>query len=90
MKLNLGMYSGDLHVARMYLFMGSASVFARDFQRALLIANPTPTAKTVPLPTGMVYKRINGIQDRDADNGAIVSNTITIPAYDAAILGKVI
>jgi hypothetical protein len=41
------------------------------------------------LPSGAVYRRLNGTQDPTVNSGAEVTESVTLPALDGLVLGKV-
>ena len=65
-----------------YFFEGNANVLRRDFENGIVIANATPSQRTINL--GGSFLRIKGTQD-GINNGATVSS-VTIKPWDAAIL----
>jgi hypothetical protein len=82
----VGQENGDVYVDEVYVFKGDADVFQRDFDNGTIFVNATPASVTIQLSA--VYQRIKGTQD-PINNGAIVSGSITIAAFDSAILIRV-
>lgn len=79
----VGRENSQLWLDEVYLFKGTPNVFRRDFENGIVIVNASPVAQQVSL--GGTFQRIKGTQD-PINNGGTVSGTITIGAYDAAIL----
>jgi hypothetical protein len=90
MAISFGWMIGRLEVGRWVILPGLAAGISRDFDRALVLANPTPDPLTFTLPGGATYKRLTGTQEPTINNGATVSGSITIPARDGLVLGKVL
>ena len=65
-----------------YMFEGNANVLRRDFENGIVVANATPSQRTVNL--GGSFLRIKGNQDA-INNGASLTS-VTIKPWDAAIL----
>lgn len=63
---------------------GNANLFRRDFDNGTVIANGTGASVTVNLDTD--YVRITGTGQDDINDGSSVTGSITIDAWDAAIL----
>jgi hypothetical protein len=80
----VGKENTEVSIDSVRLFVGNPNVFAREFDRALVVVNATPRAHTVYL--GHTYRRIKGTQD-PINNGASVTQ-VTINPYDAALLVK--
>jgi hypothetical protein len=59
-------------------------VWKREFSNALVLVNPTTSARTVTIGSG--WQRINGTYDRVHNNGAAVGTTLSVPAMDAYVL----
>jgi hypothetical protein len=88
--LQCGTMGGELHIAKWLVIPGNAGGFSRDFDRALALANISNEDFTFTLPSGARYKKLTGTQDPTVNDGSVVSGTITIPALDGLILGKVL
>lgn len=86
--MQFGFQSGALWIGDGLCWRGNAGVIARDFERACLIANCTPEAQTIAVPSGATLIRISGTQDPAVNTGQLVGASLTIPAFDAAILGR--
>ena len=83
LRLDVGaMFTSTINMDRIMLFAANADVFRRDFAKAVVVVNATPTSRTIAL--GGTFQRIAGTQD-DVNNGAVLTEVI-VPAYDAAIL----
>jgi hypothetical protein len=82
----VGRESSNVLIDDVYVFKGDADVFQRDFDNGTIFVNATPNPVTIQLSA--VYQRIKGTQD-PINNGATVSGSITIAAYDSAILIRV-
>ncbi len=80
---NLGRESTDVWFDEVYVFEGDPNVFRRDFENGIVVVNATPGTKTVNL--GGTFQRIRGTGQDPINNGASLSS-VTIPAWDAAIL----
>jgi len=61
----------------------TAGVYRRDFARGIVLANFSPV--TVTLTLERPYRKIQGIQDPQTNDGSLV-NAVTLPARDAIIL----
>lgn len=81
-NFNVGRESSNVWVDTVHLFEGNANVFRRDFERGIVIVNATPNTRTVSL--NGTFRRIQGTQD-NVNDGSIISS-VTIPAYDSALL----
>ena len=81
-NFNVGQESTQVWIDSVYIFEGNASVFRRDFDNGIVVVNATPDRRTIPL--GGTFQRIRGTQD-PFNNGAS-GNSITLSAFDAAIL----
>lgn len=82
-RFNVGRENTNVWVDAVYLFEGNANVFRRDFDKAIVVVNATPSNRTVDL--GGTFRRIRGTgQDRINDGSSI--SRVTLPPYDAAIL----
>lgn len=66
-----------------YLFKGNANVFRRDFDNGIVVVNGTGQSTTINL--GGTFQKIRGSQDPNFNNGQSL-NSITLAAYDAAVL----
>jgi hypothetical protein len=63
----------------------SAGVYTRKFAKGIVVVNTTgSTVSSIAL--GGTYKRINGVQDHTANDGATGITTQTLIAHDARIL----
>ncbi len=65
-----------------YLFEGNANIFRRDFDNGIVIANATPSVRTITL--GNQYQHILG--EQDTINDGKLTNSVTLQPYDATIL----
>ena len=81
-RFNVGKESTTTWFDSVYVFHANANVFRRDFENGIVVANATPSPKTINL--NGTFQRIDGTQD-PINNGASVTS-VTLPAYDAAIL----
>ena len=81
-RFNVGRESSQVWLDSVYVFPGNPNVFRRDFDNGIVVVNATPTSKTVNLDG--TFKRILGTQD-PVNNGVTLSS-VTIPAYDSALL----
>lgn len=79
-RFDVGLHRSNISLDSVFVFNGNANVFRRDFDRGSVIANATPAPVTVTLGGG--YRRIKGRQD-PINNGAVLPDTVTIPAWDA-------
>lgn len=71
-----------LWIDEVYLFRGNTNILTREFEHGMVVVNATNSSRTVQIGQG--YQRILGTQD-SVNNGAVV-NSLTLPAYDAAVL----
>lgn len=88
--IQLGSYYGRLDIGAFNIMPGRADAFSRDFDRALVLANPGTDPYTFTLPVGANYQRLLGTQDPSVNNGEAVSGSIEVPARDGLILAKVL
>ena len=89
MAISFGWMIGRLEVGRWVILPGLAAGISRDFDRALVLANPTNDQMVFTLPVGATYKRLTGTQDPAINSGATVTTSVTVPALDGLVLGKV-
>ena len=83
LKFYFGQAAGDVWLDDCHLQAGSTSLYRRDFQNGIVLVNPSSTGLTVPLEHE--YRRISGLVDPAANDGALVTQ-ITVPANDARFL----
>jgi hypothetical protein len=79
----LGTQAGDVWFDDVHFQAGATSVWRRDFQNGIVLANPTELPLTVPLENP--FRRIQGVRAPTVNNGAI-SPTQTIPPHEALFL----
>jgi hypothetical protein len=89
-RIRFGAMLGRLDIGAWYILPGRSHAISRDFDRALVLANPGPDPYTFQLPAGANYQRLLGTQDPTVNDGSAVSGTVTVPARDGLILGKVL
>ncbi|NJL71344.1 MAG: hypothetical protein HC888_06890 [Candidatus Competibacteraceae bacterium] len=89
-RISFGAMLGRLDIGAWYILPGRSQAFSRDFERALILANPSSDSYTFTLPVGATYQRLLGTQDPDVNDGSEVSGTITVPPRDGIILAKVL
>ena len=80
---NLGRTDSTVWIDDVHVHEGNPNVFRRDFDNGIVVVNLTPQARTVPL--NGTFQRIRGTGQDLLNSGAQVSS-VTLPAYDAAIL----
>jgi hypothetical protein len=83
LNVNVGLEETQVWVDSAYVFKGETNVFAREFERGMVLANASGSSKTVSV--GSNFRRISGSQDSGINNGQNVTS-VTIPAYDGLIL----
>lgn len=79
----VGRESTTVDIDSVYVFQGNVNVFRRDFQHGIVLANATPTTRTINL--GGTFQRIKGSQDPAVNNGQKVTS-VTLPPYDGLLL----
>jgi hypothetical protein len=79
----LGREDTTVWIDDVHVFEGDPNVFRRDFENGIVVVNATPKSRTVNL--GGQFLRIKGTGQDSINNGAQIS-TLTLPAFDAAIL----
>jgi hypothetical protein len=87
--IRFGAMIGRLEIGAWYILPGRSHAISRDFDRALVLANPGSDPYTFTLPSGATYKRLTGTQDPIVNNGDEVTDSVTVPARDGLILCKV-
>lgn len=88
--IRFGAMLGRLDIGAWYILPGRSHAISRDFDRALVLANPGPDPYTFTLPAGANYQRLLGTQDPAVNDGSAVSGTVVVPARDGLILAKVL
>ncbi|NJL70615.1 MAG: hypothetical protein HC888_02845 [Candidatus Competibacteraceae bacterium] len=88
--IRFGAMLGRLDIGAWYILPGRSHAISRDFDRALVLANPGPEPYTFTLPVGANYQRLLGTQDPSVNDGSPVSGTITVPGRDGIVLAKVL
>ena len=83
LKFYLGKENTQVWLDEVYLFEGDTNIFFREFENGAVVVNATRSQQTVDL--GDTYLRIKGTGQDPINNGANVTS-VTLPAYDAAIL----
>lgn len=83
MNINVGREETTVWIDSVYVFRGDANVFSREFENGMVLANATPSTKTISV--GSNFRRIRGTQDSYVNNGQNVSS-VTIPPYDGIVL----
>ncbi len=82
----VGRESTGIWFDSVYLFEGNANIFRRDFEGGIVVVNATDNPQTIDL--GQVFQRIKGTGQDPVNDGARV-RSVTIPAWDAAILVRI-
>jgi hypothetical protein len=83
LNVNVGLEETQVWVDSVYVLKGETNVFAREFERGMVLANATGSSKTISV--GSNFRRISGSQDPAINNGQNVTS-VTIPAYDGLVL----
>ena len=87
--VQLGMEAGEVWLDDLRLQAGSGDVFARRFERGVVLVNASlqPVAfDLAALFPGMALKRLLGTQDPGVNTGATEARTTSVPGRDALIL----
>jgi hypothetical protein len=84
-NFNVGQEDVPIWLDEVYLFEGNANIFRREFENGLVVVNATARTQNVALDG--TFLRIRGTGQDSVNNGASVTS-VTLPAYDAAILVK--
>ena len=79
----LASQTGDVWFDDVHFQRGVSSVWRRDFQNGIVLANPTELSMTVPLESA--FRRLLGTRAPGVNNGAL-SNSMTIGAFDGLFL----
>lgn len=79
----MGRENIPVYLDEVYLFEGNANVFVREFDNGIVVVNATPSQRWIDL--GQPFQRIRGTGQDPINNGATITS-VTLPAYDAAIL----
>ncbi len=85
----LGKQAGSVWLDSLRLQQGPGDVFARAFDRGVVLVNGSTEAVPFDLGAlfpGMTLRRIKGTQDPAVNTGEAVQGTVTVPARDALIL----
>jgi len=81
---------GPVRIADLRLREGCAEVFCRRFEHGLVLANGSAlspyTADIAGLGAGRKYRRFNGAQAPDVNNGRPVGLRVTVPPMDGLLL----
>jgi hypothetical protein len=75
---------GRTEIKNIHLYEGGAERWSRDFEHGKVLLNMTRRPWKVEVGSG--YRRLKGTQCPDVNNGAKVSGTIEVPAWDAVFL----
>jgi hypothetical protein len=84
--IRMGSHVGTIWFDGMALQQGSDQVWRRDFEGGTVLVNATLEPQTVAL--GAVFRKINGIQDPNINDGAVVTE-VTLPPLDGIILLRI-
>jgi hypothetical protein len=91
-KLHFGIAenTGDIYISGLEVRKGCADVMYREFEHGLVILNGSYSAKvTIPMEQlfpDRKYKRINGTQDPEHNNGKLVDPSLTLKKLDGIFL----
>ncbi len=83
LNINVGQEATQVWVDSVYVFRGDTNVFAREFERGMVLANASGSSKTISV--GSNFRRISGSQDPAINNGQNVTS-VTLPAFDGLVL----
>ncbi|MGQ8367355.1 hypothetical protein [Glaciecola sp. 1036] len=91
-RLLLNAYQGIFSIDNIRIYKGDGGAYRRDFERGIVLVNPTPNTKVVSLSDikGVFnrtnIKRINGTQDPVVNTGEAVNGAISLSPADGIIL----
>jgi hypothetical protein len=64
----------------------NSRIWRRDFDKGIVLLNPSDETKTVTDLGEGIYRKIKGLQDTSHNDGQIVNNTLTLEPKDGYIL----
>ncbi|MBM4404986.1 MAG: hypothetical protein FJ039_02225 [Chloroflexi bacterium] len=87
--MELGREAGDVWLDDARLMEGPGDIFARRFERGVVLVNASLQAVTFELRAlfpGIALRRIAGTQDAAVNSGAPAGDAVSVPGRDALIL----
>ena len=79
----LGVGAGDVWIDDAHLQQGATSIYRRDFQKGMVLVNPS--YNVLPVPLAHSYRKILGTADPITNNGTSIT-TATVNPLDALFL----